>query len=95
MLLRYRSELLEDARMRRVWDEIEESLLTLPNTYHESWTSYTEGPYQSSPGFQAITRLGAISCMIKQHDKYPLGDSQDHAVRCLKTAAKVHREIVG
>lgn len=95
MLLRYRSELLEDAQMQRVWDEIEERLLFLPNTHHANWTSYTKGPYQNSPGFQAITRLGAISCIIKQHDKYSLSQSQDHAISCLKTAASVYQEIVG
>ena len=87
MLIRYRHELIEDAALRRLWDDLEDRLLTLPNTYHENWTSHTEGPYQVILGFQAVTRLGIISCMIKHHDKYPLEQSQEHAIACLKIAA--------
>ena len=41
--------------------------------------------------FQAITRLGATSCKIKHHDKYPLAESQAHAVAGLKAAAALYR----
>jgi len=87
MLLRYRQEILEDASLRRTWIELDKRLLDLPNTHHGNWTSHTEGLYQNSMGFQAVTRLGTISCMIKQHDKYPLEQSRVHAIDCLKTAA--------
>ncbi|MDF2721813.1 MAG: putative carboxypeptidase Zn-dependent [Paenibacillus sp.] len=86
MLLRYRHDLLEDANRRRLWDDIEEGLLSLADTHHGNWTSRTEGAYQASMGFQTVTRLGAIACMIKQHDKFPLAASSRHAVACLQTA---------
>lgn len=90
MLLRYRPELLNDPSRRAVWAALEERLLALPHTHHGSWTSHTEGGYQNSLGFQAVTRLGAISGMIKHHDKYPLSVSHDHAIACLKAAATVY-----
>ena len=86
-LLRYTHDLLGDDRKRALWDDLEERLLALPDTHHESWTSRTEGLFQRSLSFAAITHLGAISCMIKQHDKYPLARSSEHAVACLRTAA--------
>jgi hypothetical protein len=87
MLLRYRHDLIADEARRRLWDNLEERLLTLPDTHHSSWTSHTEGGYQNSMGFQAVTRLGAISCMVKQHDKFPLAQSREHAIGCLRHAA--------
>lgn len=92
MLLRYAHDLLADERQRRVWDDLEERLLTLPDTHHASWTSHTEGAYQNSMGFQAVTRLGVISCMIKQHDKFPLAQSREHAIGCLRHATAVWPE---
>jgi hypothetical protein len=89
MLLRYAHDLIEDPQRRQVWDTLEERLLTLPDTHHSGWTSYTEGVYQNSMGFQAVTRLGVIACMIKQHDKFPLAQSRAHAVDCLRHAAAV------
>jgi hypothetical protein len=89
MLLRYAHDLVADEARRRVWDDLEERLLTLPDTHHASWTSHTEGQYQNSMGFQAATRLGAITCMIKQHDKFPLTQSREHAIGCLRHAAAV------
>lgn len=86
VLLRYRHDLLMDEAKRGLWDDLEDRLLALPDTYHENWTSYTEGNYRASLGFQATIRLGAISCMIKQHDKYPIEVSREHAIACLKTA---------
>jgi hypothetical protein len=91
MLLRYKHEILKDDFLRKIWDELEKRLLELPNTHHGNWTSHTEGLYQNSMGFQTLTRLGTISCMIKQHDKYLLEQSRVHAVECLKTAADVLR----
>ena len=91
-LLRYRPEMLEDTFLKRIWVELDKRLLDLPNTYHGNWTSYTEGIYQNSMGFQAVTRLGAISCMIKQHDKYPLEQSRAHAIACLKAAAATFQQ---
>jgi len=89
MLLRYSPELLNNVSLHQMWLELDKHLLNLPNTHHGNWTSHTEGLYQNSMGFQAITCLGAISCMIKQHDKYPLEQSQAHAIDCLKVAAAV------
>ena len=86
VLLRYRSSLAGDAATRSLWDTVEERMLRLPNTVHESFCSHGEGPYQPSMGFQAVTRLGAISCMIKQHEKYDLDESRAHAVACLHAA---------
>ena len=41
-----------------------------------------------------IRRVGpdryAISCMIKQHDKFPIERSRDHAVTCLKAATQAY-----
>ena len=92
MLLRYKHEMLEDELLKRIWVELDRRLLDLPNTHHGNWTSRTEGFYQNSMGFQAVTRLGAISCMIKQHDKYPLEQSHAHAIACLKAAANVFQQ---
>ena len=94
MLLRYRSELAGDASTRSLWDAVEERLLRLPNTHHGNFTSHDEGAYQSSIGFEAAVRLGAVACMIKQHEKYSLAESRRHAVACLQAAAtayEVHR----
>jgi hypothetical protein len=90
MLLRYRHELLPDAAQRRLWDDLEARLLALPDTHHGNWTSATEGLYQHSLGYQAVTRLGAISCMIKQHDKFPIERSRDHARAGLQAAAAAY-----
>jgi hypothetical protein len=96
MLLRYRHELLADAALRRQWDDLEARLLSLPDTYHGNWTSPTEGLYQDSLGYQAVTRLGAIACMIKQHDKYPIERSREHARACLRAAAATYgRQVPG
>jgi hypothetical protein len=92
MLLRYAHDLIADEARRRLWDELEERLLTLKDTHHASWTSHTEGEYQNSMGFQAAVRLGAITCMIKQHDKFPLAQSREHAIGCLRHAAAVWPE---
>ena len=94
MLLRYRSELAGDASTRSLWDAVEERLLRLPNTHHGNFTSHGEGAYQPSIGFQAAVHLGAVACMIKQHEKYSLAESRRHAVACLQAAAtayEVHR----
>jgi murein tripeptide amidase MpaA len=90
MLIRYRHELIQDEAKRRLWARIEDRLLTLPDTVHENWTSHTEGPYQRSMGFQAVTRLGIISTMIKHHDRFPLEVSQRHAIDCLKIATDAY-----
>jgi hypothetical protein len=92
MLLRYRPELASDPRLRGIWERIDAALLALPDTHHGNWTSHTEGSYRSSMGFQAITRLGAVSCMIKHHDKFPLEQSRNHAIACLQAAAAAYIE---
>jgi hypothetical protein len=86
MLLRYRHELNHDPEKRRVWDNIEEDLLKLPNVFHEDWTSRTEGPYQGSMGFQAAERLQSIALMLKVHEKYSVEKNKDFAVTALRTA---------
>jgi hypothetical protein len=92
MLLRYRSELAANTRTRALWDAVDERLLRLPNTHHESFTSHREGAYRPSMGFQAAVRLGAVACMIKQHEKYSLAESRHHAVACLQTAAAAYAQ---
>ena len=87
MLLRYDPLLLSDPQRREIWMGLDRRLLDLPYTYNASVTSRDEGGYQNSMGFQATVHLGAISCMIKQHDKFPLVESSLHAVGCLKAAA--------
>lgn len=89
MLLRYRPELIENEPLREKWEEIERRLQELPDTMSAGFTSHNEGPFQGSMGFQASTRLGSIACMIKQHDKFPLAKSREHAIECLKAAAAV------
>lgn len=84
VLLRYRPQLLSDPELIKCWETIDRELLSLPDTYHGNWTSHDEGIYQVSIGFQAVTRLGCIAHMIKQHDKFPLRQNLDHAVACLK-----------
>ncbi len=91
MLLRYRHTLSANDAQRQRWDALEDTLLALPNTHHGNWTSHDEGLYQRSLGFQAVTRLGAMACMIKQHDKFPLSVSQRHAIDCLQAAAGIWR----
>jgi hypothetical protein len=86
MLLRYRPGILSDLEKRDLAEAVDERLCRLPDTHTESFTSHSEGLYQTSMGFQTATRLGAVSCMIKQHDKFPLERSAEHAVACLRTA---------
>ena len=86
MLLRYRPALMAHAERRRTWEEIDRRLEGLPDTHHGNWTSWDEGMYQSSIGFMAVTRLATIAYMIKQHDKFPLQASMEHAVSCLREA---------
>ncbi len=88
MLLRFRHELIPDPA-RRMWDQIEDQILALPNTHHGNWTGPEEGLYHDTIGYQAVTRLGAIACMIKQHDKFPLAQSQAHVVACTRIAAGI------
>jgi hypothetical protein len=88
MVLRYRAELLEDKKRQRNWVELEDAILKLPNTFHENFTSHSEGPYQPTMGFQATTQLGAIACIIKHHEKYPLRDSISFGISCLELAAQ-------
>jgi len=87
MLLRYRRALARSGAQRAAWDRLEERLQALPQTYHGNWTSYDEGLYQTSMGFQAATKLKAIACMIKQHDRFELEQSRWHAIECLRAAA--------
>jgi hypothetical protein len=92
VLIRCRSNLTEDRLLRSMWDEIDERLLTLPDTFHEEFVSHTESPYQPTPEFQVAVHLGSISSVIKQHERFSLETSRDHAVACLKTAAAVYWE---
>ena len=89
MLLRFEHELLEDATLRAVWDRWEELLLALPNTHHGNWTGYG-GLYEPSTGFAAVTKLQAIACMIKHHDKYSHADILSHAVAAFRAAIECH-----
>jgi len=89
MLLRYEHDLMTDARRRSMWDAWEEALLQLPETHHGNWTGRDTGLYQCSMGFAAVTRLNAIACMIKHHDKYEMDAILGHAVDCFKAALQV------
>ena len=92
MLLRYRPECLADAGRRELWRDIDARLLALPDTHHGNWTGHQEGLYQTTLGFQAVIRLHAISCMVKQHDKFPLEQSRRHAIACLQVAADAYSQ---
>ena len=92
MLLRYRPECLADAARQELWRDIDARLLALPDTHHGNWTGHEEGPVSGRAfGFQAVIRLNAISCMVKQHDKFPLEQSRRHAIACLQVAADAWR----
>jgi len=91
-LLRFRPELSDDPRTRRRWEAFDRRLLQLPDTHHGNWTSHDEGMYQESLCFQAITRLGCISHMIKHHDKYPIRQTARHAVHCVIAAVDAFEE---
>ena len=97
MLLRYAHNLIDDPTRREAWDRWEDKLLRLPDTHHQSWTdgSGTGGDYEDSMGFAAVTRLGAISCMIKHHDKFPLRRILDNAVACFLAAIDAWNEVMG
>jgi hypothetical protein len=95
VLIRYRSFLVEDRAIRKIWDRIEERLLEIPNTHHEEFCSWDEASYQPSIGFQAVTRLASIACMVKQHERFDLDESRSHAVACLKTATSTWLELDG
>ena len=88
MLLRYRPSLMQDERLRRVWERIDRRLEALPDTHHGSWTSWDEGCYQDSIGFMFVTRVQRIAYMIKQHDKFPLDASMAHAVDCFRACVR-------
>ena len=93
MLLRYRPELVADRAARALWREIDRRLLALPGTHTTETGPHTaRGSTRQSIGFQAVTRLGAIACMIKQHDRFPLAQSRDHAVACLRTAVEAFED---
>jgi hypothetical protein len=87
MLLRYRHTLIEDPARQRAWAELEDAMLRLPDTHHENFTAHGEGHYQPTMGFQATTQLGAISCIVKHHEKYPIQDSIAFGISCLELAA--------
>lgn len=83
MLIRYRHYLIQDAEMQRLWDHLEERLLTLEHMYHENWTDAYAGYYQKTMGYQAATRLGVISAMIKQHDQFDTDTLRRDAVAAI------------
>lgn len=87
MLLRYRHTLLEDPVRQRAWLELEDAMLALPDTHHENFTGRGEGHYEPTMGFQATTQLGAISCIVKHHEKYPIRQSISFGISCLELAA--------
>ena len=89
MLLRFRPHLASDATIQTLWEAFDDRLMALPETYHGNWTAHDEGLYQNSLCFQSITRLGAISHMIKHHDKFPLKQNCQHAVMCIREAVRM------
>ena len=91
VLIRYRHELCRDGERRRLWDAIDERLLARDDTHHEIWTSPTEGHSQGSLGYQAVTRLGSIACIVKQHERFTLDEARGHAVACLQIAIDEYR----
>lgn len=90
MLLRYRPSLIGDSPLRRVWEEIDRRLEALPDTLHGNWTDWQEGFYRETLGFMAVTRLGCIAYMIKQHDRFPLEQSMGHAVSWFTQMAEAY-----
>ena len=43
-------------------------------------------------GFGVATDLGGIPIMIKLHDKFPLKDSMEHAVKCFLAAVEAYEQ---
>ena len=43
----------------------------------------------------AVTRLGSIPYMIKQHDKFPLEASMRHAVACVRECSAAWDSRIG
>ncbi len=95
MLLRYRPSLIGDSPLRRVWEEIDRRLEALPDTFHGNWTDWREGIYREMLGFMAVTRLGCIAYMIKQHDKFPLEQSMGHAVAWFMEMVEAYEQSGG
>ena len=86
MLLRYDWNLAQDDDTRRLWKAFEHRLAAIPYTFaDESLTSDTQG-YYTSIGVGVATRLGGIPIMIKQHDKFALEVSRQHAIACFLAA---------
>ncbi len=83
MLIRYRHYLILDRELQRLWDHLEERLLTLPRMVHENWTDEYEGYYQATMGYQAAMYLNAISAMIKQHDRFEVETLQNDAIAAI------------
>ena len=48
--------------------------------------------YTTSIGFFTATKLGAISIMIKLHDKYQLERTMGHVQKCLLEAVGAYEE---
>ena len=88
MVYRYRGYLMEDARQRALEEAIGPKLLALPDTHFAMWLSPSEGHhYGTRPTLYAMQKLGAMVHIIKQHDKFPLEQSGQHAIDCLQAAS--------
>jgi hypothetical protein len=91
VLIRFRPELSPNASIAPLWEEIENRLLALADTHHETWISRRQGN-RDTASYEAVTRLGLISCIIKQHERFPLAKSREHAIACLRAATSAYRE---
>jgi hypothetical protein len=91
MLLRYEPNLVHDVDTRRLWKAFDKRLDAIPGNFSARRTSRTRG-YTTSIGFGVATELGGIPIMIKLHDKFPLKDSMEHAVRCFVAAVDAYGE---
>ncbi len=87
MLLRYAREFISDPVTLRLWADFEHHLQALPDTYEESLTTLTQG-FTTTMGAGAALKLGTIPIMIKQHDKFPLAQSREHAIASVLAATE-------
>jgi len=77
-ILRYDKALLRGESTRRLMEECDKALESLPGNFTESVTNRQKG-YHNSMGFAAMTKLGVISYMYKLHDKFPLEENLLHS----------------
>lgn len=95
-LIRYAPELATDPAIRRIWDDWDQRLEALPDTYDEEGgrTDRTNA-YTISLGLGVATELNGIPAMIKVHDKFPLEDTLGYVVDCFRAATDAYEKNGG